>query len=191
MERQSDSVLPHGLQPASRLYSGTSVSNTVFGFQLSENRFQMLNSDQTVTSSRSTEQHEEGLTDPRTTRQRRWSARGTERQEKKTEEAPLATVSLENTQGTDASGNCLHPVVDIHSSQFVNSFSASPVDILSLQSAGPVHYSLGTGACGDDALYTVDVEDVACTLNIVTKGLVMRGRRGRRGDRAIRPLGVI
>ena len=97
MERKSDTVLPNGPQQTNRCYSGTSVSNTVFGFQLSENQFQVLDSDQTVTSPRFTEQHEEGLTDPRTTRQRRWSTRGTERQEMKTEETPLATVSLENT----------------------------------------------------------------------------------------------
>ena len=168
MERQSDSVLPHGPQPASRRYSATSVSNTVFGFQLSKNQFQILNSDQTVTSSRSTEQHEEGLTDPRTTRQRRWSTRGTTDQETKTEEAPLATVYYRSAQGTDASGNCLHPAVDDHSSQFFHSFSASPSDIL-LQSVGPVHSLLGTGASVDDALYSMVVKDVACTFQFCNK----------------------
>ena len=92
MNRKSESVLPSGLQSSRRQHSGTSVSNTVFGFDVSANQFQVLNSDQTVTSPRSTEQHEEGLTDLRTTRQQRWSIRGTADQEIKTEEAPLATV---------------------------------------------------------------------------------------------------
>ena len=82
------------------------------------------------------------------------------------------------------------PVALESSSSFFHSFSASPSDIL-LQSVGPVHTLLGTGASVDDALCRMDVKDVACTLKFVTKGLVMRGRRGRRGDRAIRPLGVI
>ena len=132
MKSNSDAVLQSGPQSSRRRHSGTSVSSTVYGFQLSENQFQILNSDQTASSPRSSEQQQEGLVDPRTTRQWRWAIRGTERQETKTEEASLATISLENTQGTDASGNCLHPVVDYHSSQFVNSFSASPVDILNL-----------------------------------------------------------
>ena len=41
-------------------------------------------------------------------------------------------------------------------------------------------------------LVGVEVVNIHCIqiLN-VTKGLVVRGRRGRRGDRAIRPLGVM
>ena len=42
-------------------------------------------------------------------------------------------------------------------------YSASSSDILNLLSVGPVHYSLGTGAVLDDALYDYDVNDVACT----------------------------
>ena len=45
---------------------------------------------------------------------------------------------------------------------FTHSFSVSPSDILKLQSVGPVHYSLGTGAVLDDALYDYDVNDMAC-----------------------------
>ena len=50
----------------------------------------------------------------------------------------------------------MEPVTsEICSSFFVdNSFSASPADILSLQSAGLVHYMLGNGAVNvGDALY--------------------------------------
>ena len=62
------------------------------------------------------------------------------------------------------------------SSLFVDdSFSASPVDILSLQSAGPVHYTLGIGASGDDALYSMDVEDVACTFKTCNKRISNAG----------------
>ena len=168
MERQSESVLSSGPQSSRRLHSGTSGSNAVFGFQLSENQFQILNSDQTVTSSRSTERQEEGLTDPRTTRQRRWSTRGTERQEMKTEEAPLATVYYRSAQGTSSSGTFVNPDAIDNSSPFVHSFFASPSDIL-LQSVGPVHSLLETGASVDDALYRLGVKDVACTFQNCNK----------------------
>ena len=98
------------------------------------------------------------LIDPRTTRQQRWAARGTESQRNETERATAATVSLENIQGTDVSGNCLHPVVDIHSSQFVNSFSAGPSEYSAVQSVGQsVPYMLepGVGVSGGDfSLYS-------------------------------------
>ena len=62
---------------------------------------------------------------------------------------------------------------------------------MSLQSARPVHYSLGNGANVEDALYENDVKDVACMEDICNKkGLVMRGQIGRRGDRASGPLAL-
>ena len=54
-------------------------------------------------------------------------------------------------------------------------YSASPSDILNLQSVGPVHYSLGTGAVFDDALYYNDVNDVACTGSICNKRISNAG----------------
>ena len=71
MKSNSDAMLQNGPQSARRRHSGTSVPSIVFGFQLSENQFQILNSDQTASSLRSSEQHQEGLVDPRTTRQQR------------------------------------------------------------------------------------------------------------------------
>ena len=107
--------------------------------------------------------------------------------------AVLPTVPTHrNTQGILDSGNVLNPVVSGEGSQFFvqNSFSVSPSKVLNLQSVGHVHYSLGTGASGDDALYDENVKDVVCTIrHLVTRGLAMRGWIGRRGDRAIRPLG--
>ena len=82
-----------------------------------------------------------------------------------------ATVLLErDAQGNSISGTCVDPVVSrICSPFFTHSFSASPSDILKLQSVGPVHYSLGIGAVFDDALYYNDVNDVACTDSICNK----------------------
>ena len=135
MERKNDAVLSSGSQAVIRRHSGTSVSKEVFGFQLSENQFQILNSDQTASYPRSTEQHQEGLVDPRTTRQWRWATRGTASQETKTEEALLATVSLENAQGIcTTSGSVINPVAIQNSSQFVNSFSAGPSETFAVPS---------------------------------------------------------
>ena len=93
MERTSDAVLQSGPQKTSRRDSNAS---NVFGFPTSANQYQILQSEQSATSSRSIEQRTEGLIDPRTTRQRRWAAQGTEAQRTETERATAATVSLEN-----------------------------------------------------------------------------------------------
>ena len=71
---------------------------------------------------------------------------------------------------------------------FFHSLSISAPDILESQSGGPAQNLLEPGVDDDDALYNSNVNDVACTDGtFVTKGLVMRGRNGRRGDRAIGP----
>ena len=58
----------------------------------------------------------------------------------------------------------MNPVVSEFRSQFFpHSLSACPPDILESQSGGNVQNLLGTGAVFDDALYTMDVNDVACT----------------------------
>ena len=93
MDRKSDAVLQSGPQQTSRRYSDAS---NVFGFPTSANQFQVLETEQSATSSRSTEQRQEGLIDPRTTRQQRWAARGTEAQRTETERATAATISIEN-----------------------------------------------------------------------------------------------
>ena len=90
MERKDESVLSSGPQSSKRLHSGTSVPSTVFGFDVSANQFQVLETEQSATSSRSTEQRREGLIDPRTTRQRRWTARETEAQRTETDRATAA-----------------------------------------------------------------------------------------------------
>ena len=158
MEKKSESVLQSGLPSSIRQHSGTSVPSNVFGFNLSENQFQLLNSEQTASSPRSTEQHQEGLIDPRTTRQRRWSTRGTAGQETKTEEGQLATVQHRYAQGTSCSGNFVHPVAIDYSSQSVNSFSADPSVNFAVQAVGSsVHYQLESGVSdggGDSSLYS-------------------------------------
>ena len=171
MDRKSESVLPSGLQSSRRQHSGTSVPSTVFGFNLSENQFQIFNSDQTISTPRSTEQHQEGLVDPKTTRQWRWATRGTASQETRTEEALLATVHYRNAQGTSSSENFVNPVaVDYHSSQLVHSFSVGPSENFAIQSVGHlVHYMLESGvgvSGGDFSLYS----DQNCNKRISNAG---------------------
>ena len=140
MKPNSDSVTGKGPQSSNRRPSGGSVPNEGFGFQLSENQFQVLHSDQPAVS-RTTEQREEGLVDPRSTRRLRWAARGTEAQGTKLEEAAFPTVYYSDAQGTCTnSGNVINPVAIDYSSQFLNSFSARPSDNFTEQSVGTVHY---------------------------------------------------
>ena len=159
MKSNSDAVLQSGPQSSRRRHSGTSVPSTVYGFQLSENQFQILNNDQTASSPRSSEQHQEGLVDPRTTRQQRWTTRGTASQETKTEEAQFVTVHYRKAQGTSSSGNFTNPDAIENSSQFVHSFSAGPSDNIAVPSVGPtVHYmlepSVRVNGGGDSSLYS-------------------------------------
>ena len=122
-------------------------ASSVFGFPISVNHFQGLEAEPSAASSRSTEQRQEGLIDPRTTRQRRWAAQRTEAQRTKTKRATDATVSLENAQGAcTISGRVLNPGAMQNSSPFVNSFSAGPSDNFAVSLLGPtVHYVLKSG----------------------------------------------
>ena len=157
MDRKSDAVLQSGPQQLSRRYSDAS---NVFGFPISANQFQVLETDQSATSSRSTEQRQEGLIDPRTTRQKRWAARGTEAQRAETERATTATVSVENAQGIcTTSGSVINPGALQNSSQLFHSFSVGPSGNFAVQSVGPpVHYMLesGIGVSGGDSLLYSD-----------------------------------
>ena len=132
MKPNSDFVTGSGPQSSHRRHSGTSSASTIFGFSVNANQFQVLHSDQPVASPRSIEQRAEGLVDPRTTRQQRWTTRGTEEQETKTEEADVITVHYSNAQGNSVSENSVNPVAIDHSSQFFNSFFASPSDIFAV-----------------------------------------------------------
>ena len=156
MDRKSDAVLQSGPQKTSRRYSDAS---NVFGFPTSANQFQVLETEQSATSSRSTEQRQEGLIDPRTTRQRRWAARGTEAQRTETERATAATVSLDNAQGIcTTSGSVINPGAIQNSSPLFYSFSAGPSDNFAVSLVGPtVHYMLESGvgmSGGDYSLYS-------------------------------------
>ena len=164
---------------------------TVLGFPVNANQFNVLESTQTV-ESQCPREEEVGLVDPRTTRHLRAAAFRAEARGRQAEVQSSATVHYQSRDAQGMSGTCVVPVTsEISSSLFVDdSFSASPVDILSLQSAGPVHYMLETGVNVGDALYKKMLMMWIVRIEFVTKGLVMRGRRGRRGDRAIRPLGV-
>ena len=110
MDSNIDSVLPSGPQSFKRRHSGRSPVSEVFGFPVNANQFSELQNDQPVVS-QTTKQKEEGLVDPRTTRQLRWTIQRTDDQEAKTEQAMIATVHHSNTQGTVESGKCLNPVV--------------------------------------------------------------------------------
>ena len=153
MKPNSDSVTGSGPQSSHRRHSGTTSACTICGFPVNANQFQVLHSDQPVASPKSIEQRAEGLVDPRTTRQQRWTTRGTEEQETKTEEAAFITVHDSNAQGNSVNENSVNPVAIDQSSQFLNSFSARPSDNFAMQSVGNVQYQLESGVHGGECLY--------------------------------------
>ena len=164
MDSTSGSLAPQGPQSFRSRPSGGNLPSEVFGFPIAENQFNALQTVKPAESQRQL-QREEGLVDPRTMRYLRIAAQRTEAQGILADGEIPATEPIDrDAQGTSISGTCVDPVVSrICSPFFTHSFSASPSDILSQQSVGPVHYSLGTGANVEDALYIEDVNDVACT----------------------------
>ena len=191
MEPVSDLVVQEGPQPADgQPHSERTLANAVFGFPVAANQYSVLQSAEFQSSG----QREEGLVDPRTTRHLRQAAARAGNWEKIETRGNSFAVLVENAaQGNFDSDTCVDPVAVELSSQFIPySFSASSSDIL-LQSVEPVQYMLGNGAVhvnGEQkALYYTgeSVKDVAC-MESNLKGLVMRGRIGRRGDWATGPL---
>lgn len=71
MKSKTDSVPYKRSPPARRRISGGENANEVLGFQVKENQFAVLHSDQSVVSQLPTPR-EVGLVDPRTTRRLRW-----------------------------------------------------------------------------------------------------------------------
>ena len=177
MDSINDSMAQQSPQVVNRRFSGDTSVSEVFGFPIAANQFSTLHSSQPA-ETQCQLQREEGLVDPRTTRHLRNAAQRTDEEGSLADVGMPATVPKDRiTQGTFTSGTCVDPVVPGISSPFFvhDSFSANPSEVLNLQSVGHVHYSLETGAVGDDALYTVDVEDVACTLNICNKRISNAG----------------
>ena len=165
---------------------------TMLGFPVTANQFNVLETNQIAEFQCSREEEEVGLVDPRTTRQLRAAAYRAEARGRQADIQNPATVhyNSRDAQGI-RSGTCVELVTsEICSSFFVdNSFSASPVDILSLQSARHVQYSLGTGAIVEDALYEEDVNDVDCTDRTCNKRISYVGPErsaGRPGHTLIR-----
>ena len=152
-EKESNAVLPKELYAVECPSSGIRSVRKMYGFPIIANQFQVLQSEQQAASSRSTEQKEEGLIDPRTTRQRRWAAQGTEEKKAKAEQT---TIHYRTAQGNSSSDNLVNPVAIDYTSHIVNSFSADPSVNFAKQTVGStVSCLLGTGesVVGDEDLY--------------------------------------
>ena len=165
---------------------------TVLGFPITANQFNVLETNQTAEFQCPREEDEMGLVDPRTTRHLRAAAFRAEARGRQADIQNPATVYHHSRDAQEIrSGTCVESVTsDICSSFLVDdSFSASSVDILSQQSAGLVHYTLGTGAIVGDAMYEEGVYDVACTDSICNKRISYAGPErsaGRPGHTPIR-----
>ena len=165
MEFPRHSVTQNSPYTVNRRLSGDTSVREVFGFPVSANQFSTLQASQPA-ETQCQEQDDVGLVDPRITRHLRIAAHRTDDRGSQADVNNPATVPTHsNTQGIFDSGNVVNPIVSGKGSQFFvqNSFSASAPEILTLQTGEFVHYSLGTSAVLDDAMYEKDVNDVACT----------------------------
>ena len=156
MDSTSDSVTQKGPHSTSRRLSDGSSVQTIFGFPVNQNQFNVLQSNQSAESQKST-QREEGLVDPRTTQLQRLAAQKTDDQGAKTIEEKTTTVPIHSIAQGIIDSECVeHDAVRNCSQFFPYSFPACSPDILSLQSGGNVQYMLDAGAAvnvGDDSLY--------------------------------------
>ena len=89
------------------------------------------------------------------------------------------------------SGDCVEPVsFGLQPTFFSQSLSAYPPNILELQSGGNVHYELEAGVVVDDALYSTDLNEVACTNEICNKRISNAGQEWSVGRPGNRPIGA-
>ena len=134
MKLKSDSRAQNSPSSVHHRPSGGTSMETVLGFPVEANQFSIL-SNQPAEYQCPREEEEVGLVDPRTTRHLRTAANRAEARGRQAEIQHPAIVHYHSSgaQGI-RSGTCVEPVSsEICSSFFVdNSFSASPVDILSL-----------------------------------------------------------
>ena len=143
----------------------------VLGFPVSQNQYQLLSSIEVQESEFSPEQK---LEDPRKTRaQRLQASSGVERQE-----------FLQRNDAVYYSP----PIVE-NEPTFFNSLSVSSSDILRVQSGDNVQNSLEIGVV-DDALYGMDVKEVACTTDICNKRISVAGQEWLAGRPGNRPIGA-
>ena len=155
-------------------------SKLVYGFPVSHNQFQLLQDSQPAVST-SPNQIQDRFVNPRTTTlarlqvARRDAEQGT--LETLSSEGIFDTVPLvQDVQGTLTSGGIDQPVASASRPQFfLDSLTVSPSDILNVQSGGNVYYLLETGAMSDDAMYSNDVNDVACTNEPCNKRISVAG----------------
>ena len=186
MDSINDSMAQQSPQTVNRRFRGDTSVREVFGFPIAANQFNTLQSSQSA-ETQCQLQREEGLVDPKTTRHLRIATQRTKEEGSLADVGMPATVSIySNTQGTSVSGKSVDPVVPRTSSPFFvhNCFSASPSEVLNLQSVGHVHYWLGTGVVGHDAMYDENVKDVACTIKSCNKRISKAGP-----DWSVGPLG--
>ena len=153
--------------------------------------------DSTPAVSTSSSQIQNRLIDPRTTRLARLQAA-----RKIDEQGIFGNLSSEgifdtvppvrDAQGILNSGDGVEPVASgISHSFFLGSLSVSALDVLKLQSGGNVQNLLETGVAFDDALYSMDLNDVACTENeICNKKISHAGQEWSAGRPGNRPIGA-
>ena len=141
-------------------------------------------------------QSEDRLIDPRKTRlARQRAARGTVGQgtfANLSNEGIFDTVPpVRDAQGKLTNGDCVETVASTNEPKFFPySLSILPPDILELQSGGIVQNLLETGAMNDDAMYSNDVNDVACTDSQCNKRISVTGQEWLAGRPGNRPIGA-
>ena len=102
-----------------------------------------------------------------------------------------AVPLVQNVQGTLSSGRFDQPVAfGSHPQFFPDSLSVSTPNILESQSGGNVQNLLETGVAVDDALYSMDLNDVACTNDQCNKRISNAGQERSAGRPGNRPIGA-
>ena len=145
---------------------------SILGFPVSQNQYQMLS---VMEAPESEFSHVQCLEDPRKTRAQRL-------------QASSSGEGQELLQGNDAV-NDTPPIVE-KDPTFFNSLSVSSSDILRVQSGDNVQNLLETGVAIDDALYSMNVNDVACTEDTCNKRISVAGQEWSAGRPGNRPIGA-
>ena len=135
-----------------------SVQPSVLGFPVTPTQFSILSEDEVANSEPGQDQT---LEDPRQTRAQRYTA--------------SSSVGEQGIVLSEGVSENLVPLESENEPTFFNSLSVSALDILELQSGGPVQNLLEPGVADDDALYMSDVKDVACTLEPCNKRISVAG----------------
>ena len=150
-----------------------SVQPSVLGFPVTPNQFSILTEDEVTNSELGQDQR---LEDPGQTRAQR--------------QLTSSSVGVQGTVLSEGVSEEFVPIEIENEPTFFNSLSVSSSDILRVQSGDNVQNLLETGVVIDDAMYSMNLNDVACTDGICNKRISVAGQEWSAGRPGNRPIGA-